>query len=202
MAENALDRFDDDAKPEVQLPGPDSLANGHYDFQLLQAWLDVTPKDNRDIVRMRLRVVNGPAPAGYILERGKLVDTQNSLNYLLGDLRTLGLDSDKWVKANGRPVSRELPLGLAKLAGVYFHAVKSEDKNGYHNLNINARLLGEPKPNPAMATQAVPTAFIRQPAAAPNGPAPSRFPPAPQQQPVGQNSPAPAQGDDDNSIPF
>lgn len=199
--ENALDRFDDDARPEVQLPGPDTLANGHYDFQLSVAWLDVTPKENRDIVRMQLRVVNGPAPAGYVLERGKLVDTQNNLNYLLGDLKILGLDVDAWVKALGRPVSKELPLGLAKLRGVYFRALKWEDKNGYHNISINSRLAGEPKPNPAMGAAMAPAVNgpAKQPAAAPAVPAP-RGPAA--AAPARQTAPPAKEEYDESSIPF
>jgi hypothetical protein len=141
-----------DYKPQTgQLPGPEALADGTHDLEIVEAKLTKTPKTNESIFRLTLRAIGGPS-TGALLERATFFRQADSLNWLGGDMMTLGLDADQWGK-RGRPWSQELIDACPRLRGKRFTGQKVT-KDGYHNLYVRALLHGAPMPGtPAPAQQ-------------------------------------------------
>jgi hypothetical protein len=142
------------------LPGPEVLPEGLYDFEITSANLTKGGNPPETIFRLGVKVLSG-GHRGVELERPTWFRRQESLDYLGGDLCTLGLDADLWGK-RGKPWSQELRDACPKLPGIRFSGqIRSgggEDKNGqpYKNLNILARISGTPMPSTSPRTQ-VPT---------------------------------------------
>jgi hypothetical protein len=139
----------DYAPKRTFLPGPEVLPEGLYDFEITSAQLTKSGTPPETIFRLELRVLSG-SHRGAALERPTWFRRQESLDYLGGDLCTLGLDADLWGK-RGKPWSQELRDACPKLVGVRFAGQRrdsGEDRNGnpYKNLNILARISGAPMP--------------------------------------------------------
>jgi len=155
-----LKKFDAEYAPEGGItPGPESLPDGEYDFQITSADVEKTKKSGMPILRMGLRVVGG-ALDGRTLERASFLDKQKGINRLGADLITLGFDADTWTMAHGKSFGDELRAAIQRLAGVTFSGKKvtsdDVDQNGdhYHNIYINSltRLAGMPqRPAPAVS---------------------------------------------------
>lgn len=130
-----LDSFANDYKPTGNVkPGLDALTDGEYDFEIVEAKLDRTPKTGDRIFRVGLRVM----ATGTLVEKTYFLKTSGNINVLGSDLMSLGLDADKWGTAQ-RPLSQELPGACNKLKGLCFRGkkvAKQEGDNTYHNLYI------------------------------------------------------------------
>jgi hypothetical protein len=137
-----LDARANDFKPEHAIrPGLEALADGDYDFEIVDAVL-TTSHSGKDIINLGLSPNGGSAiQHTYWLE--------NQLNAFGADCLTLGFQADKWGKQV--PLSQAIPETLGKLIGVRFRGKKvtkaSKDAGKvWHNLHINSRISGRPMP--------------------------------------------------------
>ena len=165
--------------------GIDTLPDGHYDCTIVSAQMDKVKGDT--IARITLKVPNGAQ-----VEWTCWLNKQNGVNAFAADMAALGMDSHLWGPAHNRPLSKEIPAAVTKLAGIKFRAHKSSRDvpaqpgkvaTTYHDFRVIGRVGGQPMPN------------VNQPARqvqAPASPAP-----APQMQPAGG---APDNNDED--LPF
>jgi hypothetical protein len=152
-----LDSFGGEYKPQAAFrPNLETLPNGEYDCEVVEATLDKINNDR--IIRVALRV--GP---GRVVEHLYWLNKQEGINRLGAELCVLGFDADRWGPAYNRPLSVELPKVVAKLKGMKFRAAKTSRKDNrpgyqdrvYHDLHISCRLDG--RPMPPLAPPAAPT---------------------------------------------
>jgi hypothetical protein len=149
-----LEQFDQSYSPQAgRRPGLDVLPDGDYDFEILDAKLDTTPKQHVRIVRVGLRVTSAGSSQGQTLEHISFLNNQTAIDILGSTLCTLGFDADQWTVASGRPFSKELPKALPRMRGLRFRGTKKKNQDGFHNLYYNARLAGMPMPAPAPQTK-------------------------------------------------
>lgn len=142
-----LDSFGAGYQPQAGFrPGADTLADGDYDCEIVDAALDFIKGDR--VLRLGLRT-----SIGRVVEYLYWLNRQEAVNRLGADLCVLGFDADRWGSANNRPLSVELPKAVAKLKGVRFRATKSSRQGSglnaartFHDLYINCRLDGRPMP--------------------------------------------------------
>jgi hypothetical protein len=140
---NELDRMQDAYEPQTtgaQMPGPEILPDGPGEFEILNAELTVTPKSHEAIARMQIRALTGPAN-GCVFERVIFFRRQESLNFLGGDMLTLGIDSSQW-QDKSKPLRQHIAADLALLKGIRFKGTKTTTANNgqtYQNLYINSR---------------------------------------------------------------
>lgn len=143
-----LDAYGDGFTPQQPgnfKPGLDALADGSYDFTILNAALELTPKQNIRICRAEFRVEQ----TGQIVERSWFLNNQEKVDQFGGDLAVLGFPVGTWKGQLGV----EIPKAVVQLAGRRFKGTKvtapnKQDANKpWHNLYINARL-----PDAAAAT--------------------------------------------------
>jgi hypothetical protein len=139
-----IEKFDAEYKPDGGIsPGPESLPDGEYDFEITAATLTKTANKGVPLLRLMLRVIGG-ALDGRTLERPSFLDKQKGIDRLGADLVTLGFNAETWNTAHGKRFSHELVAALPRLAGVTFSGKKTTsdqvDKNGepYHNIYINS----------------------------------------------------------------
>lgn len=145
-----LDSFGAEYKPESSFrPGLNTLADGVYDFEVLSASLDRTPKSGDNICRVALRVLGGG-----VVEWTHFLKNQRAINNLCATLSALGFDAEKWGPAYNRPLSVEIPRAVDRLKGIRFRAAKEtrrESKPGaadtlYHDLHVSGRVDGRTMP--------------------------------------------------------
>jgi hypothetical protein len=140
-----VDRWQDSYSPQQggQLPGPEILQPGSYTFEILDAELGKTTKQPESIFRLQLRVIGGPADGATIV-RPTFFRRQESLDYLGGELMTLGLPADQWGK-RGTSWSQELRDACLSLKGLRFagNVVKNKE---FTNLYVNSLAGGRPMP--------------------------------------------------------
>src|SRR5688500_6456877 len=97
-----LSRFNDEFAPDTgRRLGVESLPDGDYDLQILEAELTRTEKKRDPILRLALRILDGPA-ADREIERAYFLTSQDGVNRLGGDLLLLGFDVGKWTPQHGR----------------------------------------------------------------------------------------------------
>ena len=152
-----LETFDENFQPSAGMrAGLDTLPDGTYGFEIVEADLSRTAQTQELILRLSLKVItdNRPAMAIHgraidtIVDRAYLFRSSEAVALLGGDLMTLGFDSQDWTVANGRPFSKELPRVIPRLHGLRFRGQKKTKQNlknpeqPYHNLTILARLPG------------------------------------------------------------
>ena len=146
-----IDRWQESYNPQTGfLPGPDSLDEGTYDFVILDA--DLSKMTNGgSVFRLTLQVLSGPR-AGLRIERPTWFERQESIDYLGGEMVTLGMGAD-WGR-RGKPLSQEIRETCPLLRGVRFTGLRKNGKAkrpgeaGFPNLYINARLAGGEMPPP------------------------------------------------------
>jgi hypothetical protein len=160
-----LDTFSNDYKAAPAfMPGLATLADGDYDFEVVEATLDHIKADR--VMRMHLKV-----GGGRVVEHLYRLASQYGINQLGADLLALGFDSDKWGQPS-RPLSVEIPKAVAKLKGVRFRGTKKRrtgsDGKEYYDLFFSGRVAGAAMPNYA-SPPAAPTQRVIAPA--PVGPA-------------------------------
>jgi|SRR6516162_5787020 hypothetical protein len=147
-----LEQFDNSFKPKGQTAGVDALPDGFYVCEVVDAGFVRTPKQQELLYKLHCRVLTGPYE-GTVVERTSFLRTQDNLDHLGGDLKTLGFDTEKWGAAKGRPIAKELESAAPKLLGVRFAGKKdtTTGTNGkdFHNLRINSLIKpGQPLPTP------------------------------------------------------
>ena len=186
--QHELSRFDGEYKPEGsnRRAGLEALADGAYEFVILDAQLTRTDKSREAILRFELRVLNGPSGNGLEVEHVYFFRTQAAVNRLGADLVALGLPADRW----GNQFSRQLPGAIASLAGRKFRATKDTspgDDRTFHNLRILGLLA---QAGPAPAPHQVPM----------SRPQPAQ--PSPHREPIQQPPRQQAFVQDDSELPF
>ncbi len=174
--------------PRQILPNAEDIPDGIYHGQIILAMETTTLKKADRIIRYQMRIINGPAPAGFVFEFVRGIETVEDLRWAGGSLKPLDFDTQNWLVANGRPFRSELRKAMPKLQGMYVCFVKKTNDKNYANIDFSSRLPGPPPRDPAMSvarqTHApAPRAPAQAPADAPNGPAPSRWPAAKKQSP-------------------
>jgi hypothetical protein len=138
-----------------QMPGPECLPDGSWEFEIVHAELTQTPKQHQTIGRMQLRVLSGPA-AGTVLERTTFFNRQEAVGYLGGEMMALGADSSRW-QDKSKPLCEHIEEAFARIRGTRFKGTKvTNTSNGktYHNLYINALARTE---SPAAQSSALPS---------------------------------------------
>jgi hypothetical protein len=144
-----LERFDDVYEPEKAGqfdPGPEILPDGDYDFVILGG--SIGPAGTDKVLRLKLQVLGGPHD-GDQLTRTSFINSNDAVNHIGKDFKTLEFDADKWKPVFGRRFSVELPAAVAKVRGIRFKAKKTsspgtDKKTGaaktFHNIYINKKL--------------------------------------------------------------
>lgn len=128
----------------------DTLPDGDYDFEILDAAMDRSFRDQALMLRVLLKVLNGPCQ-DLEVEHVYWFKSKRNVEFLGGALCTLGFDADRWTAVHRRKFSAELPRAVEKLPGIRFRGTKKTNKdNGtsFHNLYINARLGNTAMPEP------------------------------------------------------
>jgi hypothetical protein len=128
-------------------PDFDCLANGDYDFQILEAELTKASNDDR-VLNLALQPSNGPR-----VRYTYWLNKQEAINSLGADLAILGFDSDRWGKQGGPSLAQALPAAVARLSGIKFRGHKSSREGTgqykgrvFHSLQIVSRIDGRPMP--------------------------------------------------------
>lgn len=143
-----ISRYDADYRPDAGIrPKVDTLPDGDYDFEILDAILGRTQNSNDAILKVGLKVQGGT-----VVEKAYFFGDQAAINRLGADLMALGFREFE----RPQSFSAALKAALPKLKGVRFRARKMTDtssSNGktYHNLYIAGRLpaAGAASPPPA-----------------------------------------------------
>lgn len=146
--------FDQEYKPEASKfrPGLETLPDGPYDFEVTDAELKKSARQQMRILELGLKV-NG----GAVIQHAYFLDTQDQMNRLGADLCVLGIPADKWGKAGGVSVAVGLPQAVKQLPGIRFRGSKdhntTEARDGgqpktFHNLRVLCRAGGTPPPAP------------------------------------------------------
>jgi hypothetical protein len=149
-----LDALQNEYEPQTggQMPGPELVPDGTWEFEIISAELTETPKTNETIGRIQLRVLSGPA-AGRVLERATFFRRQEAANYLGGEMMALGVDSARW-SDKSKPLSQHIEEAFARIRGVRFKGTKvtnTKDGKPYHNLYINSLVQAAPANSSASA---------------------------------------------------
>jgi hypothetical protein len=130
-------RFDHDFTPQQAgnfRPSLEAIPDGDYDWTILTASFDETPKEKKRILRLEVKCEQTTK----VVEKVYFFESQQNVDVLGGDLSTLGFDVGEW-KAPARPFSQEIHKAIAKLPGMRFRGTKKTNKQ-YPNLFITARL--------------------------------------------------------------
>lgn len=152
----ALDQYDDSADnvaPGGKL-GFASIPDGTYAFAVEEAELKET-KNGTDLFKLKLLGLDGAA-SGQTFEHdywltskdkdsGKISLNDVKVGMMKKDLENIGFDAGNWTKANGRPLSKELPKAILLLTGLKLKGKKSTNGK-YANFEIVSR--GEPDGKP------------------------------------------------------
>jgi hypothetical protein len=139
-------------KGGAAMPGPEILPDGTWEFEIVNAELTETPKQHQTIGRLQLRVLSGPA-AGRMLERATFFNRQEAVNYLGGELMSLGVDSSRWTDKS-KHLSEHIQEAFARIRGARFKGTKvtnTSDGKPYHNLYINSLVQAAPADSSASA---------------------------------------------------
>jgi hypothetical protein len=140
-----LDQYDAAATPK-KVGGLNlaALIDGNYDFTIQSAEMVRTPKTHDLLMRIHLRIDSGKSCVGDTVEWARFLGTQNNIDYLLGDLQTLGFFRQGSLKT-------WFPHVAKQLAGVRFRGQKFE-KDGNHNLSVYSKI-DPTKPMPSTIRQ-------------------------------------------------
>lgn len=141
-----LDQFGNEANPEAAFrPTLETLANGEYDFEIVDAVL--THVNQKRVCRVGLKILS----LNRVVEHTYWIGTLHGMNGFLAELKTLQFDAHRWGSREGQiPLSTVLPEVMTKLPGLKIHAVKTSntgsDGKVYPRLSITGRLSGAPMP--------------------------------------------------------
>ena len=142
-----LEQFDGEFVPQQNpnfQPGLDTIADGSYDWTILHASLDLTPRTQDRLLRLELKCEQ----TTQVVQHTYFLTGVDRVNMLGGDLATLGFEVGTWTAEHGKKFSQELPKAVAELPGIRFKGTKKANpgKNDptkvYHNLYVNSRIPG------------------------------------------------------------
>ncbi len=154
----ALAEFEDafeaaTVKPKYGSEQSKAVADGDYVCQLTGAIMKDTAKGS--VFTFMATIISDCQYKGWTLEKtiflqsskgsedDKKKYTQDRMGELKKDFATLGFDSEKWTKANNRPVTTQLPAACELLKGM---KIKMRKKTGdYANVYLNDRVKGDDK---------------------------------------------------------
>lgn len=138
-----LEQFDDAFAPKQGITnGLEALADGAYDFTILNANISTTKNSGTTILRLEIKCEQ----LGSIVEKPYFMTGQEQIDRLGGDLATLGFPAGTWNKEHGKKFSVEMAKAIDQLPGLRFKGTKKTNPNKsdpskpYHNLYINAPL--------------------------------------------------------------
>lgn len=145
-----LDSLGAEYRPEHAFrPGTDTLANGDYDFEVVDAKLDMV--GNNRVCRVGLKVNAG----GRLVEHTYWLNRKEGINAFGAEMATLGFPAHQWGDGPDRvPLSKAIPECVVKLVGVKFRGTKTSRKDTrpgkqdvvYHDLHVSGRIQGAPMP--------------------------------------------------------
>ena len=137
-----LDGYGDDFSPQPAIrPGLETLPDGSYEFEVLDAELTKSQNGNR-ICNLGLR-----ANGGAVVQHTYWLNNQTKVNRMGYDFGVLGFE----VSA---PLSQTIPAAVRQLPGVKFRGVKTSrtyEGKLYHDLHVSVRTGGTPMPAGAEA---------------------------------------------------
>jgi len=146
-----IDRWQKDYRPTpAQRPGPEALPQGAYDFQIVAAELAKVGNPPETIFRLALCVIGG-SHDGLVIDRPTFFRRQESLDYLGGDLMSLGVtEASSWGKGD-QPISQLLRDACQRVVGLRCRGVRKDGKPqngkpGFPNLYITGLLADSPMP--------------------------------------------------------
>ena len=128
-----LGEFDGEFSPQPAIrPGLDTLPDGSYEFEVLDA--ELTRAQNGDrICNLGLR-----ANKSAVVQHTYWLNKQTNINRMGYDFGVLGLEI-------GAPLNETIPAAVAQLAGIKFKGVKTSrtyQSKLYHDLHISSRVGG------------------------------------------------------------
>ena len=158
----SLEQFDDVfCPPSGRKLDVDLVPNGQYEVEIGKAAIEETQKSGDTILKLPLIFRSGNI-AGDYTEKPYFFRTHEQAELCGADLRVMGFDVENWTKANGRPLSQELPKAVARMPGLKLKVAKSsrDGQNGkvWHTLAIVERIGPPPADAPASANGAAPQA--------------------------------------------
>ena len=134
--------FDDDFAPQPAIrPGLDTLSDGAYDFEILDAEL-TRAKNGDSICTLGLK-----ASTGQVVQQTYWLNRQANVNRMGYDFGVLGYPV-------AAPLNESIPAAVAQLPGTKFRGIKSSrtyEGKLYHDLAVSTRLGGTPMPAGAEA---------------------------------------------------
>ena len=137
LINNFGDDFDPTSNRKLQL---ESLQDGEYVVQVVDANLDRIQSTGAAVLRWTLKILEGASCQNALVEKVNFFASQAGVNALGADLQILGINCKAW-KDQGIPLGRGIVESLPKLIGVVFVGRKrtsTNQTNGkvYHNLNV------------------------------------------------------------------
>ena len=137
LLNNFGDDFDPTSNRKLQL---ESLQDGEYTVQVMDANLDRIQSTGAAVLRWTLKILEGASCQNALVEKVNFFASQAGVNALGADLQILGINCKAW-KDQGIPLGRGIVESLPKLIGVVFVGRKrtsTNQTNGkvYHNLNV------------------------------------------------------------------
>lgn len=137
LINNFGDDFDPTSNRKLQL---ESLQDGEYTVQVVDANLDRIQSTGAAVLRWTLKILEGASCQNALVEKVNFFASQAGVNALGADLQILGINCKAW-KDQGIPLGRGIVESLPKLIGVVFVGRKrtsTNQTNGkvYHNLNV------------------------------------------------------------------
>ena len=125
-----LGGYEEDFAPQPAIrPGIDTLPNGSYDFEILDA--ELTRAQNND------RICNlGLKAGGAVVQHTYWLNKQMNVNRMGYDFGVLGFTVEP-------PLNETIPAAVRSLPGVKFRGVKSSREyqgKTYHDLHVSVRI--------------------------------------------------------------
>lgn len=152
---SGLSGFDDvaDKVPVGGKQGLKGIADGDYQMQIEKA--EIVTGQYGTQVKMKMIILTDGLYKGvevdniyYLTNKDKKTGTESlnetSVGIVKKDLEVMGFDVGNWTKANGHPLSAQLPKATATITAVkpVVNCKKSTSGDGkYHNLYLNERVI-------------------------------------------------------------
>lgn len=155
---SGLSGFDDQADnvPTGGKQGVKSLPDGDYQIQIEKAAVNSGNKGTR--LEFHMTILTDGVSKGMEIDHPYYLTNKDpktgveSLNevaigILKKDLSVMGFDVESWTKANGKPMSAQIPKAAATITAVKIVMNCKKSTNGnYHNLYLNERVITPNQP--------------------------------------------------------
>lgn len=154
---STLDFFGNEAVPQHMFrTKADTLPNGAYEFEIVDATLDRINAD--DVCRLGLRT------GGATFEHVHWLNKQPGVNGFLAEMAALGFPSNTWGNRPGQtPLSQAIPDCVCQLPGKRFHAIKSSRQSNdtppktYHEVRATGVVGGRSMPGLTPPASSIPS---------------------------------------------